>query len=241
MIRSEKFALRDVEIKSLSDERLTLIDPTVKGFYKNVLQFATANKNINAFVEAIYEVQKIELEPFWRPVMDPSEIDGEIVYMKGKPPAVGHSYKWWEDKLTNMNGVENKIWGIGNDYQYYVDKVDLINRLVAKGYDLSKAIEGVVLNSAKFGHYANSKKAKHHFEVTGSREVCDRYDLGNTCKIVRCTNWKDGVFWIVGGAYCHFGNDRPLIDFDYGSLVGIDGVCNISVAWPVLMSRAKFI
>ena len=59
--------LRYMEIKSLSDERLMLINPTAQGFYDKVLQFKTEDKDINAFIRAVYEVQEAELTPFWRP------------------------------------------------------------------------------------------------------------------------------------------------------------------------------
>lgn len=242
MIGFEKFGnMRNLEIKSLSDRRLRLIDPTVKGFYDKVLQFKVGvdvdvkdKKKIEAYINAIEEVQDAELVPFWRPIMDPSEIDGKIVYQKGNPPAVRHSYNWWKDKAEKMPSVEGNIWLPGSEYQYYADEVDLINQYVAEGYDLDEAIAGVVLNSVKFGHYADSEEAEEDFEATGSRQVCGRYDLGNTCKLLRCTNEKAGGYWMAGGHRSCYGDHYPLADIDHEDNVDYDET--LSVGWLVLMS-----
>ncbi len=192
---------RSLEITNLADERLMRIDPTAKGFYDKVLHFRTKDKKINSFIEIVRETQEVGLVPFWRPVMDPTEIDGKIVYQKGKPPAVGHSYKWWKDTAEQMLPIQGNIWLPGSEYQYYADKVDLINQYVAEGHDLEEAIEGVVLNSAKFGHFADSEGAQRDFETTGSRKICGRYDLGNCCKLLRCTSKKDGGYWLAGSFF----------------------------------------
>ena len=229
--------LRYMEIKSLSDERLMLINPTAQGFYDRVLQFKTEDKDINAFIRAVYEVQEAELTPFWRLVMDPSEIGGKITYLKRKLPAIGHSYNWWKDEAEKMPSVEDKIWLLGSEYQYYADEVDLINQLVEAGYPLDKAIEGIVLNSTEFGHYVNSKEAKKgEFERTGSRELCGRYDLGNTCKILRCSDVKVGGFWIAGGSCKSNGRGATLADLKYE--VKRDFYSRpVSVGWYVLESK----
>lgn len=224
---------RDLEIKKLLDERLMLIDPTVKGFFDKVLQFETDNAEINAYIDAVREVKEAELAPFWRPIMDPSEDGGKIIYMKGRKPAVGHSYNWWKEKAEEIPAVEGNIWLLGSEYQYYADEVALINRYVAEGHELEEAIENVVINSAKFGHYADSEGALDNFEPTGSREICDCYDWGNTYKILSCTNNKvaDG-FWVAGGCCYVNGYNRPLADLCHFNCE--DGVSYNGVGWLVL-------
>ncbi len=228
---------RNLEITSLSDKRLMLIDPTVDGFYDNVLQFSTGrSEKINLFIEAVREVQEEKLTPFWRPVMDPSEIDGKIVYMEGEPPAAGHSYNWWKAEAEKMPSVEGNIWLLGNECQYYADEVALINQYVAEGHDLYEAIYNVVIKSAEFGYYIDSKRETRGLEVTGSREICGRYDLGNTTKILSCSSERYGGFWKAGGEWDFNSVESPLADLSHRNSVDKDN--DDSVGWLVLPCRS---
>ena len=223
---------RNLEIESLSDERLVMVDPTKAGFYDNVLNYISENDDIQAFVEAVREVQKAGVEAFYRPVMDPSLEDDKVMYEKGKKPAVGHSYNWWVKATKVMPAIEGRNWTMGTEYQYYAFLVQLINSLVEDGWSMDKAVNSVVLDSKELGHYRNSLNALNDFETTGSREVCGFFDLANTCKLLSCTNEEVGGFWVAGGGY-HGGSDFcPLADLFHDFNVAIDYFD--SVAWLVL-------
>ena len=223
---------RNLEIESLSDERLVMVDTTKEGFYDNVLNFVSENDDIQAFVKAVREVKDVGTEPFYRPVMDPSLEGDKVVYKKGKKPAVGHSYNWWVKAVKAMPAVEEKNWKIGTEYQYYAFLVQLINRLVEAGWSIEKAIEAVVLDSKELGHYWNSEDALYDFETTGNRKVYGVYDLANTCKFLACSNEEVGGFWAAGGLYDNFSFHYPLADLCLFNYVGNDRLNG--VAWLVL-------
>lgn len=222
---------RNLEITSLSDERLVMVNPMEAGFYDNVLNFKSENDDIQKFVEAVCEVQEVGVEPFYRPVMDPSLEGEKIVYVKGRKPAVGHSYNWWVKAVNAMPAVEGKKWQIGTQYQYYAFLVQLNNSLVEDGWSLEKSIKTVVLNSKELGHYWNSLNVLND-ETTGNKEVCGFFDLTNTCKLLSCTNEEVGGFWVAGG-YCFFDSYYfPLADLYH--YFDVDRDYSNSVAWLVL-------
>lgn len=198
MIGFGKFGKRKLEFLSLKDERLVKVDTSEEGFYEIVLSCTATDENIREFCNAILEVKEVNVKPFYRPIMDPSLCDNEVIYLRGKMPAVGYSFNWWKNAVKKMPAVEGRQWSIGTEYQYYAFLVFLINNLVKAGWDIDCAIKAIVKNSNDLGHYCNSSKLA--FEDTGSRENCGIYDLANTFKILACTN-EDGEFWIASGAY----------------------------------------
>ena len=231
MIGFGRFGKRNLGINSLSDERLVKIDTTTEGFYDNVLNYSSKNGDIQAFIGAVREVQEVGVEPFYRPVMDPSLEDGNVVFKKWKP-AVGYSFNFWKHKAEEMPAVEGKRWHIGSEYQYYAFLTWLINQLVATGQGIKGAIEAVVLDSKELGHYRNAKNALQDFETTGSREVCGVYDLANAYKLLACSNEEAGGFWVAGGDYRNFGDNFPLAGLD--NCDGVDYGDDYGVGWLVL-------
>ena len=229
-----------VIITSLTDNRLVQINPQEDGFFDAVINFKSADAvlcfkstdpsgYINAFIEAISEVKAAMLEPFYKPIYDPSE-DGDIIaYHKGKKPAVDHSYNWWVETASKMSAVDGRHWHLATEYQYYAFLVWLINQLVKGGKACTDAIKMVVVDSRELGHYYNSENATGDFEDTGSRCVCGFHDLANTYKILSCSNKEAGGFWLGGGGYDNFGYSTPLANLDrhtdvvsdYNSSVGL--------------------
>ena len=225
---------RKQEIKTLNDPRLMLIEPSASGhFFDSVLNFETDNKKILDFQEAVEEVKKAELNPFWRPIMDPSLEENNVVYKIGNNPATGYSFNWWREKVLEIPSVEGKNWKVGTEYQYYAFLVWIINKLIDdRGWSAKKAIESVVLNSRELGHYHDSENAKGRFEPTGSREICGVFDLANTLKILAFDDFEDNCFWRAGGLYCYFGNRKPLADLNYA--INVNECFNLCVGWLVL-------
>ena len=211
-----------VTITSLTDNRLVQINPQEDGFFETVINFISTNSDINAFIEAISEVKAAKLEPFYKPIYDPSEDGNIIAYQKGKKPAVGHSYNWWVETASKMSAVDGRHWHLATEYQYYAFLVWLINQLVKDDKSVDVAIKMVVLDSKELGHYydsENSTKGKD-FEDTGSRRVCGVYDLANTCKFLSCSNKEAGGFWHGGGFYYCNGCNLPLASLNRLSNVG---------------------
>ena len=201
-----------VTITSLADDRLVQINPQEDGFFDAVINFKSTNSHINAFIEAISEVKDAKLEPFYKPIYDPSE-DGDIIaYQNGKKPAVGHSYNWWVETASKMPAVEGRHWHLATEYQYYAFLVWLINQLVKGGKSVGVALNMVVLDSNELGHYSTSRYSTNgrDYECTGSRCVCGVYDLANAYKILACSNEEAGGFWLGGGDYIDFADYYPL-------------------------------
>lgn len=220
-----------VSITSLSDNRLVQINPQEDGFFDAVINFKSTNSDINAFIEAISEVKAAKLEPFYKPIYDPSEDGNIIAYQKGKKPAVDHSYNWWVETVSKMSAVEGRHWHLATEYQYYAFLVWLINQLVEDSNSVEVALNMVVLDSKELGHYYDSENSTEgeDFEDTGSRCVCGVYDLANTYKILSCSNKEARGFWLGGGGYNYYGICDPLayldrrsdVDNDYGDSVGL--------------------
>ena len=161
---------------------------------------------------AIIEAKEINLENFRAPAVDPSfSQDGRnIVYEKGKMPAVGEDAKWWKETFKNFMPEKNSMMGP----QMYRDVFlgTIIKDLVEEeSYEVSAAWEAVCDRSEGLGHYYDSKDAKRVLEVTGSRKVGKWYDLGNTCKITENDTGKSG-FLFGGGNYMCYGSSYPLAD-----------------------------
>lgn len=226
-----KFVKRELEITSLNDQRLMIIDPTKKGFFDEVLNYPyKRNERILDFIELVKKVQEAGIEPFYAAKMDPSIRNNMVVFTEGNYPAVGYSDDEWKKMAKKMPAVEDRNWYMGSHYQYYASLVQLINELIKTGYDSRKAMEKVVVDSKDLGHFHNSEGAKHNFEKTGSRVVCGRYDLANTCKIVSRTN-EEGTL-IVGGCFVDYSFDNPLAHITHGEFLRVWK--NYSLGWLVL-------
>lgn len=212
---------KPVTITSLTDNRLVQINPQEDGFFDAVINFKSTNSYINAFIEAISEVKAAMLEPFYKPIYDPSEDGNIIAYQKGKKPAIGHSYNWWVETASKMSAVDGRHWHLATEYQYYAFLVWMINQLVKGGKSVDVAIKMVVLDSKELGHYYDSENSTEgeDFEDTGSRCVCGVYDLANTYKILSCSNKETLCFWLGGGYFSCNGCDGPLADLGHCTIV----------------------
>lgn len=163
------------------------------------------------FKERLTKVIQSGISDFWCPNMDPSfdETGKSICYVAGKRPAVGKSKKWWK-KVAKKLGLQE-----GTKKQRVAFLGCLIKKLVEKGWEVSQAWYAVCSDSKELGHYCNSKYAKHDYEMTGSREVCGFYDLGNTLKVIkRDEEDRAGDFWLAGGHCDYPSTSYPLANLD---------------------------
>lgn len=151
-------------------------------------------------------IQSGTLSDFWRPKMDPSFTEDEksICYMAGKKPAVGKSFNWWKNTAKKIG------FQVGTRKQYVSFMGCLIKKLVEKGWDMKEAWYAVCTDSKSLGNYLNSEGTKNEFEMTGRREVCKFYDLGNTFKLLAEDEERDGGYWIAGGNCSNTGITYPL-------------------------------
>lgn len=221
-----------ITITSLDDKRLVKIDPQEPGFFDAVLGVDSSNEAINKFIEAVAEVKKASLKPFYRAIYDPTELGNHrVAFQRGKKPAVGHSYNWWVDAASMMSPVEGRQWQLATEFQYYAFLVWLINQ--SENFELM--LQLVVINSSALGHYYDSENSTkgEYVELTGSRCVDGVFDLANTTKILKFLQEENkGGFCLAGGDLSYDGYVCPLACLE--RITGVDDVNYGSVGLLVL-------
>ncbi|MBE5805775.1 MAG: hypothetical protein E7313_03580 [Clostridiales bacterium] len=171
--------------------------------YSELLEYTPTDSAGESFLENLREAVDTGVNPFKVPIYDPSiSKNGSLQFVAGCKPAVGYSFDELKE-LASKNGVQ-----LGSKNQYILFLATIIHRLVEEGWT-KDAIYAVCTDSTEVGHYYNSKKAKHDFEVTGSRKIAGKCDLGNTYKIL-AKDEKAGGFWLAGGCYGTYGYCCPL-------------------------------
>lgn len=203
---------------------------TVEGsdsqIYFDMLKYAPASETEKEFLEFLKEAVDAGVKTFKVPVCDPSiDENGSLQFVAGCKPAVGYSYNELK-KIAIKNGVQ-----LGSKNQYVIFLATIIHRLVEEGWSKADAFFAVCTDSTQLGHYWNSEKARHDFEVTGSRKIAGKCDLANTYKILK-NDEKAGGFWFAGGGYYGDGGDDPLAYLNL--CCNYDNHCNLSVGWFVL-------
>lgn len=190
---------------------------TVEGsdsqIYFDMLKYAPASETEKEFLEFLKEAVDAGVKTFKVPVCDPSiDENGSLQFVAGCKPAVGYSYNELKE-IAIKNGVQ-----LGSKNQYVIFLATIIHRLVEEGWSKADAFFSVCTDSTQLGHYWNSEKARHYFEVTGSRKIAGKCDLANTYKILR-NDEKGGGFWVASGDYKFYGFNNPLanlnLNFNY--------------------------
>lgn len=203
---------------------------TVEGsdsqIYFDMLKYAPASETEKKFLEFLKEAVDAGVKTFKVPVCDPSiDENGSLQFVAGCKPAVGYSYNELKE-LAIKNGVQ-----LGSKNQYVLFLATIIHRLVEEGWSKADAFYAVCTDSTQLGHYWNSEKARHDFEVTGSRKIAGKCDLANTCKILR-NDEKAGGFWVASGGFDVDGYCVPLACLDL--LDRYDYHCDYCAGWFVL-------
>lgn len=154
--------------------------------------------------------KKGTLHPFTCMRIDPSIEDGKLVYQRGLQPATKLSLSKWKELIKNYAPSRNSRQMTLTEYA--CRNLFLIQQLVEAGYERKDAWAGICDKSVSFGHYCDSTKHVRQFEPTGSRGVCDFYDLGNTLKFLTpdepCE--KGDSIWVASGCYLDFGKYSPI-------------------------------
>ena len=215
-------------IEESKQETMVLIEASKLSFHDKFMQYDPKTTEGKDFKELIISAINKGVNDFYRPVIDPSiDENEEIVYKAGSAPAVGYSYIWWENKAEKNN------LRLGTRLEYIAFLGVLIKKMVESGWKVSTAWRAVYYNSNKIGHYLDSVDARYDFEPTGSRKICDFYDLGNTFKILSEDEDEDNDgYWLAGGYCCNQGSFSPI-----GGVYHLDNwkqKLEHSVGWLVL-------
>lgn len=163
------------------------------------------------FYKEVKEVIKEGVKDFWRPKYDPSltEDGTKICYLPGKKPITGKNYEWWNERTKEFNPKCKSRLGTKSEYVAFL--AVLIKSLVASGWEMANAWNAVCNDSKELGHYCNSRNAKDTFEYTGSRRICEFYDLGNTIKMLAKDKQNDRL-WLTSGSYKAYSTVSPLAE-----------------------------
>ena len=187
------------------------------------------------FKELVEKAIESGLKDFFVPKYAPcdSKDSRNICYLPGNKPAVDKKYDWWEKIAKEFNPKRKSRLGTKTEYIAFL--AILIKELVACGKSIEWAWDAICNNSRDLGHYSNSEKAKCTYEETGSRRVCDFYDLANTFKIL-AEDKEASCIWIAGGHYNMYGDTHPLTNFFSVPNNGIfhNIILDGSTAWIVL-------
>ena len=218
-----KITIPEILMRRVEAESLSLDDEFMK--YKPKTEQEEETKAL------IKEAIEKGVKNFYRPIMDPSftKTGENICYEKGRGPAVGKNYNWWKKVAEEYCPERNSRLGTRLEYGAFLGV--LIKNLVADGTSISWAWNAVCNDSKELGHYWNSENAKHKFEPTGSRQICDYYDLANTYKLLAEDN-ESGGFWLAGGNYYDVSFNGPLADLYHRTYCNF--YYNYSVGWLVI-------
>ena len=222
--------LTNLTQKVTKDDPFVLIEASKLSLEDDFMKYEPQTDNQRRFKEELTSAIKSGVMDFYRPIYDPSiDENGNIVFVAGKRPDVGHSYNWWVEAAKKY--VSNRKIRLGTKNEYVAFLGVLIKKLIASGWSVADAWKAVCDDSKMLGHYWNSEDAKHSFEGTGSREVCGFFDLANTYKTLA---WDDeaGGFWLASGSCSNDGNLYPLADL--GLVYNQDCGIGSSVGWYVL-------
>lgn len=196
-------------------------------FLKHEPETEEQRKFKNALISAI----RLGLSDFRAQRMDACfDEEGNICFKAGMKPAVGKlSVNDWKrvakeflpEKGSRLGTTKERIAFLGLLIKYLIEE---------KGYEVKDAWKAVCDQSKDLGHYWDSENAKYDFEDTGSRQIGEWCDLGNTSKIIE--DDEASGFSLGGGCYNCVGLSCPLADV--GSIFNPNYVCNYGVGWFVL-------
>ena len=160
---------------------------------------------------------------FYAPIYEPSlDADGNIQFVAGVTPAVGHSAVWWNEKGAEF--CPERDSSQGTDEEYYL----FIGYLIKEGH---LAWEQAAFDSRSVGNYRDSPNSPKAIEKTETRSCGGFYGfVGNTFKYVKRA--KASGYELMGGSCYVEGGNFPVGDactFYYS-----DRVFNFSVGWLVL-------
>lgn len=223
-----KMEVRVYGVRSVLCKQIPASSLTVKDTF---LRIKPTTAHQESFREELITIIKSGIQDFYRPVMDPSVDFNRLKYKAGHLPAVGYSYNWWQRKADMFMPEHGSRLGTRSEYVAFLGC--LMKELLTKGFSLSHVWHIICDDSRSLGHYRNSGDNQSSFESTGSRQVCEFYDLANTAKILsESSDQKYNTFWYAGGAYYNFSSINPLTDFSRGYLS--NHANSSAVGWIVL-------
>jgi len=195
------------------------------------MQYIPKTRCEEAFKRRLTEVIEEGVKDFWRPKYDPSFIKDKagICFVSGNKPAMGKSYKWWDETAKKFWPEHGSRLGTKEEYVAFLGC--LIKKLVEENGRFDYKVWDAICNDPLnlFPYYDPDEKVS--YELTGAKAICGFFDLANTYKILAKEKNDEG-FWIAGGNYYVNADCDPLADLCHS--YDVNKPNNISVGWLVL-------
>lgn len=216
-----------------TEEYINKYFPIVKAstlsFKSDILQYEPDTKSQAILKNIIIAAITSNISDFRAQRMDPSINEtGEIYYEAGTKPATAKSANWWKTNAEMFIPERGSRLGTINERAAFLGL--LIEYLMYnKNYSIRAAWRAVCDQSKDLGNYLDSNDSMKTLENTGSRNIGQWYDLGNTYKIIANDPLE---FLLFGGWSFTYGNKQPLSrinTYDFPN----SGYAN-SVGWIVL-------
>ena len=158
------------------------------------------------------ERRKNELPVFACMAIDPSIVNGQIVYGKGMIPAVGYNYPFWKRVLREYDPTRNSRMMSKTEYVYR--NMLIVQQLYENGWSVEDSWKAVFRDSKKVGVFRHSIEGKSEMQPTGSYKIGDFYDLGNTRKLLTRDFYQNRPkvekIYIGGGCYDNLSGLHPV-------------------------------
>lgn len=192
------------------EEIFRLVEASKLSLTDKFMKYSPNTPRVNEFKSILTAVIQRGVKDFYHPKYDPSfsYMGKNIEYVAGRRPAVGRSYLWWYETARTFCRERGSRLGSWEEYVAFMGVI--IKSLVEGGWDPYAAWLAVCEDSKDLAHYKNSKYSIRDFEMTGSREICGWFDLGNTCKIISSTQGVVGNCLVVGASFGNTSKGFPL-------------------------------
>lgn len=193
-----------------NDSNYVLIDAESLSINDEFMEYRPKTDAEERTKQLIDEAIRKGVKNFYRPKVDPSFTENEenICFEPGKQPAVGKSYVWWMEEARKYK--PNRFSRLGTRLEYGAFLGVLLKKLIEERKNVAWAWNAVCNDSHELGHYWNSENSKYKIEPTGSRYICDFYDLANTFKILRDYGEEGEGWWLASGSYISGGANSTI-------------------------------
>lgn len=202
-----------IEMKKTESVFEIRVDPnTFRGKWLNHKPIGYAEKfALKMFKKARW---RDELPVFVCMTIDPSFVNGELVYEKGLIPAVGYNYPFWRRTLREFDPTRNSRMMSKSEYNYR--NLLIVQSLFEAGWSVEDSWKAVFRDSEGIGVFKHTIEEESVMKPTGSFQIGGFYDLGNTRKLLsrdfyeRRPRGAVDKMYIAGGCYDNLSGLHPV-------------------------------
>lgn len=182
------------ELEIVASVQLVLVEASKLHLDDKFMRYEPTALEERVFKEDLTEVIKKGIKDFWTPKYNPSfEQNGKsICFAKGKKPATGKSFEWWEKNAKNFSRRNKSKLGKKSEYLALMGLI--IKTLMESGWSVEKAWYAVCCESKKLMEYIMLENEKDYAEIKEIFKLCNL----TTPKVVADDN---NGYWVIGANY----------------------------------------